>query len=165
MAKALEDILAHISQDRRGFLKTLLVGSAVAAVPVAVSQAVAPEARAKTARRKRRRRKAVAASGRIEASHQLPKTAAYGLWAVFTFGAPVSANNPRLHPAILISPVEGGYVAYDPGTDKLHQLNPTAALIVELCDGSRSASDIGLLLRRSSQRINPTRSSAGSARR
>jgi hypothetical protein len=41
MAKALEDILAHISQDRRGFLKTLLVGSAVAAVPVAVTQAVA----------------------------------------------------------------------------------------------------------------------------
>ncbi len=58
----------------------------------------------------------------------------------------MSANNPRLHPAILISPVEGGYVAYDPGTDKLHQLNPTAALIVELCDGSRSASDIGRLL-------------------
>jgi hypothetical protein len=43
MAKALEDILAHVSQDRRGFLKTLLVGSAVAAVPVVVSQAVAAE--------------------------------------------------------------------------------------------------------------------------
>ena len=51
----------------------------------------------------------------------------------------MSANNPFLYPAILIAPVEGGYVAYDPGTDKLHQLNPTAALIVELCDGSRSA--------------------------
>jgi hypothetical protein len=43
MAKALEDILAQVSQDRRGFLKTLLVGSAVAAVPVVVSQAVAAE--------------------------------------------------------------------------------------------------------------------------
>ena len=43
MAKTLEDILAHVSQDRRGFLKTLLVGSAVAAVPVVVSQAVAAE--------------------------------------------------------------------------------------------------------------------------
>ena len=43
MAKTLEDILAHVSQDRRGFLKTLLIGSAVAAVPVVVSQAVAQE--------------------------------------------------------------------------------------------------------------------------
>ena len=43
MAKTLEDILANVSQDRRGFLKTLLVGSAVAAVPVVVSQAVAAE--------------------------------------------------------------------------------------------------------------------------
>jgi predicted TPR repeat methyltransferase len=58
----------------------------------------------------------------------------------------VSANNPLLHPAILIAPVEGGYVAYDPGTDKLHQLNPTAALIVELCDGSRSGGDVARLL-------------------
>jgi len=43
MAKTLEDILAHVSQDRRGFLKTMLIGSAVAAVPVIVSQAIAAE--------------------------------------------------------------------------------------------------------------------------
>jgi predicted TPR repeat methyltransferase len=58
----------------------------------------------------------------------------------------VVTENPIVNPAVLISPVEGGYVAYDPGTDKLHQLNPTAALIVELCDGSRSAADMGRLL-------------------
>ena len=45
--------------------------------------------------------------------------------------------NPILNPAILLSPVENGYVAYDPVSDRLHQLNPIAALIVELCDGSR----------------------------
>jgi len=31
--KSLENALAQVKQDRRGFLKTLLVGSAVAAVP------------------------------------------------------------------------------------------------------------------------------------
>ena len=40
----LDKILAHVSQDRRGFLKTLLVGSAVAAIPVMTSQAMAQEA-------------------------------------------------------------------------------------------------------------------------
>jgi hypothetical protein len=39
----LDKILAHVSQDRRGFLKTLLVGSAVVAVPVMTSQAMAQE--------------------------------------------------------------------------------------------------------------------------
>lgn len=41
MAHDLDKVLAHVSKDRRGFLKTLLVGSAVAAVPVMVSQAMA----------------------------------------------------------------------------------------------------------------------------
>ncbi len=39
----LDKILAQVSQDRRGFLKTLLVGSAVVAVPVMTSQAMAAE--------------------------------------------------------------------------------------------------------------------------
>src|ERR1700691_5440233 len=50
--------------------------------------------------------------------------------------------NPRISPVVLLSPVEEGYVAYDPALDRLHQLNPTAALIAELCDGSRSVDDI-----------------------
>ncbi len=50
--------------------------------------------------------------------------------------------NPRIHPVILLSPVEGGYVAYDPALDRLHQLNPVAALLTELCDGSRSVDEI-----------------------
>ena len=50
--------------------------------------------------------------------------------------------NPILHPAILLSPVENGYVAYDPTCDRLHELNPVAALIAELCDGSKSMEEI-----------------------
>lgn len=54
-------------------------------------------------------------------------------------------SNPRVHPAVLLSPVEDGYVAYDPALDRLHQLNPVAALLTELCDGSRSVEDITAL--------------------
>ena len=49
---------------------------------------------------------------------------------------------PRLNPALLLSPVENGYVAYDPVSDQLHELNPLAALIAELCDGTRSIDEI-----------------------
>ena len=41
--KSLENALAQVKQDRRGFLKTLIVGSAVAAVPVITSEAMAQE--------------------------------------------------------------------------------------------------------------------------
>ena len=53
-----------------------------------------------------------------------------------------SMQKPTLHPAILLSPVENGYVAYDPTCDRLHELNPVAALIAELCDGSKSLEEI-----------------------
>lgn len=54
--------------------------------------------------------------------------------------------HPTVNPVILLSPVENGYVAYDPVADRLHQLNPMAALLVELCDGTRSADDIRALV-------------------
>jgi predicted TPR repeat methyltransferase len=54
--------------------------------------------------------------------------------------------NPKIHPAILLSPVENGYVAYDPVSDRLHHLNPLAALLAELCDGNRSGSEIRALV-------------------
>ena len=50
--------------------------------------------------------------------------------------------NPVVNPAILLSPVESGYVAYDPINDRLHQLNPFAALLAELSDGNRSVDEI-----------------------
>src|SRR4051812_18938488 len=53
--------------------------------------------------------------------------------------------NPKVNPTMLISPVEDGYVAYDPVLDRLHQLNPVAALLTELSDGSRSLDDITAL--------------------
>lgn len=44
-------------------------------------------------------------------------------------------TNPRLKPAVLLSVIGDGYVAFDTERGLLHRLNPTAALIVELCDG------------------------------
>src|ERR1043165_8576618 len=51
-------------------------------------------------------------------------------------------RNPAINPAILLSPVENGYVAYDTRSDRLHELNPIAALIAELCDGTRTVEKI-----------------------
>jgi coenzyme PQQ synthesis protein D (PqqD) len=51
-------------------------------------------------------------------------------------------HNPALNPAVRLSPVENGYVAYDTAADRLHELNPVAALIVELCDGSRTIEEV-----------------------
>lgn len=51
-------------------------------------------------------------------------------------------HNPVLNPALRLAPVENGYLAYDPAADRLHELNPIAALIVELCDGSRTMEEI-----------------------
>ena len=37
-------------------------------------------------------------------------------------------------------------VVYDTSTSRLHYLNPTAALILELCDGNRSTNELAQLL-------------------
>src|SRR5579863_2181561 len=51
-------------------------------------------------------------------------------------------QNPALNPAIQLIPTEKGYTAFDPTTDRLYELNATASLIVELCDGSRSVEEL-----------------------
>ena len=49
----------------------------------------------------------------------------------------MTADHLRLSPSVLLSPAEDGYIAYDTHRDRLYRLNATAALIVELCDGTR----------------------------
>lgn len=56
-------------------------------------------------------------------------------------------HNPALSPSIRLSPVENGYLAYDPAADRLHELNPIAALIVELCDGKHTTEEIRELVK------------------
>jgi predicted TPR repeat methyltransferase len=54
-------------------------------------------------------------------------------------------SNPVLNPDVGLSPVEGGYLAYDSVRDYLHELNAMGALLAELCDGSRSVEEIRAL--------------------
>ncbi len=49
---------------------------------------------------------------------------------------------PRLHPAVLLAPGDEGYLAYQVDLNQLHRLNPTASLLVELCDGTRTEREI-----------------------
>ena len=51
-------------------------------------------------------------------------------------------KKPLINPRVLVSPVSDGYVVYDVDSNRLHELNPTAALLLELCDGSRSREEI-----------------------
>ena len=44
--------------------------------------------------------------------------------------------------SVILSPNEDGYIAYDTQRDRLYRLNPTAALVVELCDGTRDRAQL-----------------------
>lgn len=54
--------------------------------------------------------------------------------------------NIAVNPSVLVAPTEEGYVAYDPVADRLHQLNPFASLLLELCDGQRGVDDIRAII-------------------
>ena len=45
-----------------------------------------------------------------------------------------------------VVPVEGGYVVYDPGRDRVHFLNGTASVVLELCTGDNTLAQIADLL-------------------
>jgi predicted TPR repeat methyltransferase len=49
---------------------------------------------------------------------------------------------------IRLAAVDDGYIAYDSDHDSVHHLNPTAALILELCNGRRFPEEIAAILAR-----------------
>jgi predicted TPR repeat methyltransferase len=51
-----------------------------------------------------------------------------------------------VNPNVLLSPVADGYVAFDVADERLYQLNPFAALLVELCDGSRTPDELAAIV-------------------
>lgn len=53
----------------------------------------------------------------------------------------------RRRSGVLLAGAGTGYVAYDLATDRLHRLNATAALVMELCDGRRGRAEILAALR------------------
>ncbi len=46
------------------------------------------------------------------------------------------------------SEVEGGLALFAPDTEKVHYLNPPAAFVLQLCDGTRTAQELADLARR-----------------
>jgi PqqD family protein of HPr-rel-A system len=59
----------------------------------------------------------------------------------------IAANDrPRKAEGIEIHVVDDQCVVYDTGADRVHYLNPTAALVLEFCDGNRSPDDIATLV-------------------
>jgi Coenzyme PQQ synthesis protein D (PqqD) len=55
-------------------------------------------------------------------------------------------ERPVAAEGVEIEPAADGYVIYDSERDRVHYLNHTAALVLELCTGRNSAEDISRLL-------------------
>lgn len=54
----------------------------------------------------------------------------------------VRRGRPQLARGLQINVVEDGYIIYQPRRDRVHYLNPTAALVVELCTGKNTWDEI-----------------------
>lgn len=51
-------------------------------------------------------------------------------------------GNPKHIDDLDLSPADDGYIIYQPASDRVHFLNPTAVLILELCNGENSPEQI-----------------------
>jgi hypothetical protein len=54
---------------------------------------------------------------------------------------------PQVSEGIEINKVSDGYIVYQPERDRVHYLNHTAVLLLELCDGKTRAGDLAELLK------------------
>src|SRR5206468_13059468 len=57
------------------------------------------------------------------------------------------AEHPRRLDGLEINPVEDGFMIYQGERDRVHYLNHTAVLILELCDGRNTPARIATLLK------------------
>jgi hypothetical protein len=60
----------------------------------------------------------------------------------------MTAGNPRRIESLEVNEAEDGLVVFDPSRDMVHHLNSSAAVIFDLCDGTRDAATIAAVLRR-----------------
>ena len=56
--------------------------------------------------------------------------------------AGAAAGNPKHRDDLDISPADEGFIIYQPELDLVHFLNPSAVLILELCNGENSPEQI-----------------------
>jgi hypothetical protein len=57
-----------------------------------------------------------------------------------------SNSHPRPAEGIEISEVADGYVVYDPKHDRVHYLNQTAVIVLELCNGQVTAGELASII-------------------
>jgi Coenzyme PQQ synthesis protein D (PqqD) len=55
-------------------------------------------------------------------------------------------DRPKKSDGLEVDEVEDGFVVYQPDRERVHYLNPTANLILELCDGTLTATQIAELI-------------------
>lgn len=55
-------------------------------------------------------------------------------------------TRPKVVPGLDVNELDDGMIIFRESTDTVHHLNHTAAFVLQLCDGSRTASDIAQLL-------------------
>jgi len=55
-------------------------------------------------------------------------------------------SNPKAVKGLEINPVTDGYVVHDADRARIHYLNPTGAVILELCNGKTTEREISELL-------------------
>jgi hypothetical protein len=58
----------------------------------------------------------------------------------------MSDTNPVKLKTLEVNDAEDGLVVYDPSHDVVHHLNPSAAVIFDLCDGTRDPEEIAGVL-------------------
>jgi hypothetical protein len=51
-------------------------------------------------------------------------------------------SKPRLVKGLRITPAENGYIVYDSGRERVHYLNHTAGIVMDLCTGENAAAEI-----------------------
>jgi hypothetical protein len=53
---------------------------------------------------------------------------------------------PYLVPGVEVNAVEDGYIVHQPDRGRVHYLNNTAAIVMELCNGRNAEADLARLL-------------------
>jgi hypothetical protein len=51
-------------------------------------------------------------------------------------------ERPTIHEELDLNETEDGLIVFVPSTDRVHHLNSTASVVLQLCDGSRSLGEI-----------------------
>ena len=76
------------------------------------------------------------------------KCATGGIATVPTIISAMASRLPTMVEGLELNEADDGLVVYEESRDRVHHLNATAALILELCDGTRDADAIADVLAR-----------------